>query len=87
MESLNYVGRGVATSVDTLRTVAQRVEMVADRVTQRAKRSYRFSEEEDVVRADRVDMDGKSLLNMRAPTLLATAKALLKMDAKQIHVG
>lgn len=63
------------------------VDSVAERVSQRVKRSYRFVEELDVTRAKQVDVRAEDNVSVRGKNTLVSAELLVKMDAEQIHLG
>jgi hypothetical protein len=70
-----------------LKTVATTVDAIAERVTQRTKRLYRFVEELERVRAGRMDVDAGKSLRMHAENSLVTAETLVKLDGEHIHMG
>lgn len=62
-------------------------DSVAERVSQRVQRSYRFVEELDVTRAKQVDVRAEDNVSVRGKNTLVSAELLVKMDAEQIHLG
>jgi hypothetical protein len=70
-----------------LRTVAETVEAVAERLVQRSTRFYRFVEELERVRAGRMDVDAGKSLRMHAENSIVTAETLVKLDGNHIHMG
>jgi hypothetical protein len=73
--------------VAELKTVATTVENVAERIVQKTKRLYRFVEELERVKAERMDVDAGKSLRMHAETSLVTAEKLVKVDGEHIHMG
>ncbi|MFK7986719.1 MAG: DUF3540 domain-containing protein [Sandaracinaceae bacterium] len=72
---------GVAdTAFDTLETTATRL-------TQRLVRSYRFVEDQEVVRAGSLDTRARESLVLRAKDALLNARRLVRLDGEQIHLG
>lgn len=86
-EKLAYLGTLANVDVEKVRTVAGVLEQVVDRISQKVKRSYRFVEEVDLTRANEIDMRAKENVHVRGHNALMTAEVLVKMDAKQIHLG
>ena len=58
-----------------------------ERVTQRVKRSFRFVEDADTVKAGRIDYAADTALTMRAKNTIIAAEELAKVDAEQIQLG
>jgi hypothetical protein len=52
-----------------------------------ARSSFRLTEEVEQVRAGQIDMQAKETLRLHARNTLVTSKALVKVDAEQIHMG
>jgi hypothetical protein len=67
--------------------VADSCDSVFDRLLQRVKRSYRFVEEHDQVRAAQIDYVAQNNASLRGENTLITAKDLVKVDGEQIHLG
>jgi hypothetical protein len=67
--------------------VAQEVDSVLTRLTQRAKRVFRFVEEIDQTRAGTVDMRAQNLIAIRGENAVISARVLAKVDGEQIHLG
>ncbi len=63
------------------------IDTVAERVSSRAQRVYRWVEEFEQLRARRVDWDMKETAQIHAREALVTAEGLVKIDGAQIHVG
>ncbi len=87
VDRLLAVGTELVAEAVRLRSVAGAVETVADRVTQRVKRVFRFVEELDQLRARRVDYTAKKALHLHGENSLLTAEKLVKMDGENIHMG
>ena len=86
-ERVGLSGGAAQASFETIKTVANVLEQVADRVTHRVKRSYRFVEELDTTRAKEIDTRAERTFSVQSQNTLMTAKALMKVDATQIHLG
>lgn len=63
------------------------VERVAERVSERAKRVYRWVEDFERLRAKRVDWETKETLQVHAGDALITSEGLVKVDGEQIQLG
>lgn len=84
---LHLTGTAASIGVETLRTVATRVDQAFDRLAQRVKRSYRFVEQMDVTRAGQIDMRADETVHVRSKNTLMASDDLVKVDAGQIHLG
>jgi Protein of unknown function (DUF3540) len=87
LDRLAYVGRAVRAEVQAIKTIAAACDGVFERVTQRAKRSFRFVEEADTLKAGRIDYAADTALTMRAKNAVLAAEELAKVDAEQIQLG
>ncbi len=67
--------------------LADDLDTMAERITQRAKRVMRFVEELDQLRAGTVDVRAESLAAIRAENALISARVLAKIDGEQINLG
>jgi hypothetical protein len=63
------------------------VEAVVERVLQRLKRSYRFVEETDHVRAGTIDVTAEGTMSLHSNDTMMTADRLVKVDAEQVQLG
>lgn len=70
-----------------LSVVAEQLESLVERVRQRVKRSYRFVEEFDQLRARHIDHRAKQTVRVHAENTVITADKLAKVDGEQIHIG
>ncbi len=87
IDALAYVGRHVQAEVERVKAIVGNLDTVADRVWQRVKRSYRFVEETDQVRAERIDYEARGTINLHGENAVVTAEKLVKADGEQIHLG
>jgi hypothetical protein len=87
VESLSYVGTVVQAQIEKAKLAATVLDTSVERLTQRAKRAYRFVEEFEHVRAERLDYAAKKNLSLHAENALVTAEQLVKIDGSQIHLG
>jgi hypothetical protein len=87
VQALTYVGAAVVASLDDLKLTAQRIDTVAERLSQKLKRAYRTVSEIDQLRAEQGDWSFRKTLGLHAANVVATAKDLVKVDGDQIHLG
>jgi hypothetical protein len=87
IDRLTYFGTFLRASVQRAKVFGQSFDATLERVSQRAKRAYRFIEEAEHVRAERIDYAAKSALRLHGETVVVTAEHLAKVDGDQIHVG
>jgi hypothetical protein len=87
LDRLSYLGRLVHAEVERVKVFAGSVDSVLDRFWQKVKRSYRFVEESDHVRAEQIDYAAEKNAQLRGRNALVTAEQLVKIDGEQIHVG
>ncbi len=87
IDRLAYVGSRVRAEVSAIKTIAAAADSVFERVTQRVKRSFRFVEEADTVKAGRIDYAADTALTMRSKNAVIAAEELAKVDAEQIQLG
>ena len=85
IDELGFFGRLVQAEVTRVALVAQEVDSVLTRLTQRAKRVFRFVEEIDQTRAGTVDVRAESLLALRGENAVISARVLAKVDGEQIR--
>jgi hypothetical protein len=87
VDELGFFGRLVRAEVTKVALVAQEVDSALTRLTQRAKRVFRFVEEIDQTRAGTVDLRAENLLALRGENAVISARVLAKVDGEQIHLG
>ncbi len=67
--------------------IAEEVDSVMTRLSRRAKRVFRFTEEIEQTRAGTVDVRAQNMLGLRAENAVISARVLAKIDGEQIHIG
>jgi hypothetical protein len=87
LDELLHIGRRANLYVAKIRSVGEMVETFAEHVLTRAKRSTRFIEESDQLRAGDIDHRAEATLQLRARTAFVTADTVVRVDAEQIHMG
>ncbi|WP_441290190.1 DUF3540 domain-containing protein [Sorangium sp. KYC3313] len=87
IDELGFFGRLVQAEVTKIALVAQEADTILTRLTQRAKRVFRFVEEIDQTRAGTVDLRAQNLFGIRGENAIISARVLAKVDGEQIHLG
>jgi len=87
MEKLAFVGQWVQGELGKLRVLAESVDSVVTRVSERVTRSYRTVDEIDQVKAHQMDYTAKEQIRMHAKNTIVTSDNLVKVDGDQIHFG
>lgn len=87
VESLSYLGAAVQAEIERAKVKAAALDASVERVIQRVKRMYRFVDEFEQLRAERVDYVAKKNMSLRGENTLVTAEELVKLDGAQIHLG
>jgi hypothetical protein len=87
VEELGYLGRLVRAEVTKVALFAQEVDSVLSRLSQRARRVFRFVEEIDQTRAGTIDMRAEELMGIRGENTVISARVLAKLDGEQVHIG
>jgi hypothetical protein len=87
LESLSFLGATIEAEVGRAKVVATLLESVAERVSQRCRRAFRFVTEIEQLRAHRIDYTAEQTMSLRAENTVLTAQELVKIDGEQIHVG
>ncbi len=87
IDELGYVGKLVQAQVAKVTVLAQEIDSIATRLSQKAKRAFRFIEEIDQTRAGAVDIRAQRLLGLRGENAVISARVLAKVDGEQIHIG
>jgi hypothetical protein len=67
--------------------IAEAIETIATRIVGRFRRSYRFVEEGEHLRARDLDHRASGHLHLRADTAMVQAGVLVKLQGSQIHLG
>jgi hypothetical protein len=86
-DELTVLAERVDAEVTRLRATFTTVDTVMERLSQRAKRVYRFVGELDQLRARRADYAAQETFQVHAHDTLLTSEQLVKIDGDQIHVG
>ncbi len=87
VQNTSITGTILQASLEKIKLFAGSFDSLLDRIYQRVKRSYRFVEETDQMRAENIDHRAEKLLNLRGKNAVINARELVKLDGEQIHVG
>lgn len=87
LDEMMQIGRRANLYVAKIRSVGEMVETFAEHVLMRAKRSTRFVEESDQLRAGNVDHRAEATMQLQAKTTFMSAETVVRIDAEQIHMG
>jgi hypothetical protein len=84
---LRYTGAEVNSTVGSLRLVGRIYEAIVDRLSHLSRNAFRMTEESEHVRAGTLDYQAEQSARIHAEYTVVTAAELVKVDAKQIHMG
>lgn len=87
VEQLQYVGKKITAHVGWTQLFARVYERTCDRLRSLSRRSVRVTKEVEKSRAGTVDMQAEQALRLHAEFTSMTAKEIVKVDGKQIHMG
>ena len=87
VQELGLFGKLLQAEVAKVALVAHEVDTVLTRLTQRARRVFRFVEEVDQTRAGTIDLRAQNLVGIRGENAVISARVLAKVDGEQIHLG
>lgn len=71
----------------TVSAIAEAIETIATRIIGRFRRSYRFVEEGEHLRARDIDQRASGHLGLKGDTTTLQAGLVVKIDGAQIHMG
>lgn len=87
IERLRYVGAEAQATVGTTRLVGKVYETVMDRLSFLSRLAFRSTDEVEHVRAGTLDYQAAQSARLHAAYTMVTGDDLVKVDAKQIHMG
>jgi len=87
IERLSFWGTLFEGSVQTIRLVARTFDSILQRLVQRAKRSYRFVDETDQVRAGNLNYRADQSLMLRGNFSQLTAREDVHIDGERVNIG
>ncbi len=86
-DRLTSVVKTAIANVDQLGLVTRSYDLVAERITERAARAYRFIAELDQLRARHFDYRAEHSAQIKGETTVVTARQVIKVDGEQVHIG
>jgi hypothetical protein len=84
---LQAAGTRAALGVESIRSVGKNLTLMVERTLTRVRRSYRVVEELEQLTGRQLDYKLSGNVSVRAKSSLITAQDLVKLDAKQLHLG
>lgn len=87
IDKLSSFGRELSVSIACVKLVGNVFESFFDRISSFAGNSVRTVEGADQVRSATIDYRAEQSLSLHGSEVIATAKALVKVDGGQIHIG
>jgi Protein of unknown function (DUF3540) len=87
LDELVQVGRKASLLVGKIRLAGEMIEVFAEHLLSRTRRSSRFVEESDQLRARDIDHRAEGTMHLHASSTLMTADVVVRVDADQIHMG
>jgi hypothetical protein len=87
VRKIEAIGASVESSFDHVRQFGRVVEVIADEVSHRVKRSLRTVTELDQTRAGAIDTRAEGIIAIHGENTCVTARQIAKLDSNQIHIG
>lgn len=87
VDQLNYVGSAVRAMTASIHVVGRLCETVMDRLVHISRTAFRMTEQTEQLRCGQLDYEAADLARIHAAQTVVTAQAVVKVDAKQIHMG
>lgn len=86
-DKMKYLGAEVTATVGSTRVVGKVYEAIMDRLSFLSRVTFRAAEEVEHVRAGSLDYRADKTARIHASYTMMTGEKLVKVDAKQIHMG
>jgi hypothetical protein len=87
VEKLDVVGKRAQASFDEAGLLATSYDMVAERVSEKVERFYRFVGQVDRLRTKHLDYRASGSAQIKGEHTAMVARGVAKMDGEQIHMG
>lgn len=87
VNDMQYVGKQVQSQIGFVRLLGKVYESIVDRLNFMSKDSYKVTENIEHSRAGTLDIQAEQSARIHANYTMLTGKDLIKVDAKQIHMG
>lgn len=87
VHEMDYVGKRLHSQIGIVRLLGRVYESIVDRLSFMSKSSYKVTETVEHSRAGTLDMQAEQSARIHSKYTMVTGKDLVKVDAKQIHMG
>jgi len=87
IQHLSFFGTFLQGQIERIKLIGQACDSIFDRVSQRVKRSYRWIEELDQLRAGQLNYLVKKLMSLRGKYSVLTAEEDVRIDGDKILMG
>ncbi|ADU90965.1 DUF3540 domain-containing protein [Taylorella equigenitalis] len=87
VDSADYVGSELRSTVSIFRFVGKVYELITDRLAQMSRNTVRITEQIDQTRAGTIDYQAEDSARVHSKYTMVTAGELVKVDSEQIHMG
>ena len=87
VNDMQYVGKQVHSQIGIVRLLGKVYESIVDRLSFMSKDSFKVTENVEHNRAGTLDIQAEQSARIHANYTMLTGKDLVKVDAKQIHMG
>jgi len=87
IQHLSFFGTFLEGQIERIKLIGQACDSIFDRVSQRVKRSYRWVEELDQLRAGQLNYLVKKLMSLRGKYSVLTAEEDVRIDGDKILMG
>jgi hypothetical protein len=85
--TLALIGQRLVTEVPAIKVIAETVDTVIERLSQKLKRSYRQVDELERMKAGQVRYQVEKTMFLSAEDALLTATDVVKVDGEHVHIG
>ncbi len=87
VDEMQYTGREVKSTIGMMRIIGRVYESIMDRLSFMSRTSFKITEEVEHMRAGTIDYQAEQSARLHSKYTMVTAKDLVKVDGKQIHMG
>lgn len=87
VDEMQYAGRELKSTVGMMRVIGKVYESIMDRLSFMSRTSFKITEEVEHLRAGSIDYQAEQSARLHSKYTMVTAKDLVKVDGKQIHMG
>lgn len=87
VDRASWIGRVLTSRLDAVKTFATLVDRVATRVSERAQRVYRTTEQSELLKVGQLDIRADDSITAQSKNTVMTAEQLVKLNGDQIHLG